>query len=97
MNSLAVVFNPKSHPVAVDSEGFSIGGFQSVMCDVDDPVAKLAIETGHLVIVSVADPTEVTNFSTPTFTASTNPDEQRPEDAAKKRSPRKKPAQAKEN
>jgi hypothetical protein len=93
----AVVFNPKSHPVAVSSDGTKVAGLHSAVCDLEDPEVKIAVEVGHLVIVSVGDPTEVTNFSAPTFTEHPPAAEQLAGSPVKKRSPRKKPAEAKEN
>jgi hypothetical protein len=93
----AVVFNPKSHPVAICDDGTAIGGLCSGDCDLEDPVVKLAVEIGHLVVVSVADPSEVTNFSVPIFADTLVVEEQQLEPAAKKRSLRKKPPEAKEN
>lgn len=86
-----------SHPVVISSDGTSIGGLSSSECNLQDPVAKLALEVGHIIIVSVESTTEVAESILSTFVPDELADSEQVAPVSKKRSPRKKPAQAKEN
>jgi hypothetical protein len=59
MSATVIIFNHSMRPVPYTAEGHMVAALESVEADPTDPVCALAIEHGHVAVLTPQEPVEV--------------------------------------